>query len=297
MMLLPCRLGRGRGWPWIGAIALVLLLAPLPGLAQSGDLKVLLDRLERLERDIKTLSISVARGGDPAKAGVIATPPSTGSAGGPALARLEVRLTSLEEELRALTGREEELAHQIDQINRRLDKLVGDVDFRLSAIERALTAPPAPASPGDTLGAGLPATIGAPPPPSVARMAPPAAGGSAESGVLGTISEMDLNSRRQAAASASPPRAQAARSVLPEGTPKERYTFAFHLLRQNRFDEAEEAWQAFLQVHGDNPLASNARYWLGETHYVRGDFAAAAQLFLEGYEKRPDGRQGAGHVA
>ncbi len=285
MMPLPCRLGRGRVWPWIGAVALLLLLAPLPGLAQSGDLKVLLDRIERLERDIKTLNISSARGGGPTTVGATTPPPSTGSAGGPAFARLEVRLTSLEEELRALTGREEELAHQVDQINRRLDKLVGDVDFRLSAIERAVSAPPAPQSSGDTLGAGLPAASGTPPPPSVDRMAPPAPGGSAEEGVLGTVSERDLSSGRQA----PPPPAQAAPSVLPEGTPKERYTFAFHLLRQNRFDEAEEAWRAFLQAHGDNPLASNARYWLGETHYVRGDFASAAQLFLEGFEKDPNG--------
>lgn len=291
MMPLPCRLGRGPGWPWIWAVTVLLLLAPLPGLAQSGDLKVLLDRIERLERDIKTLNIGAARGGGPATAGTTTAPPSAGSAGGPAFARLEVRLTSLEEELRALTGREEELAHQIDQINRRLDKLVGDVDFRLSAIERAVTAPPVPQSSGDTLGAGLPAATGTPPPPSVDRMAPPAPGGSAEQGVLGTISEKDLSSGRQALAAPGPasPPAQAVPSVLPEGTPKERYTFAFHLLRQNRFDEAEEAWRAFLQAHGDNPLASNARYWLGETHYVRGDFASAAQLFLEGFEKDPNG--------
>jgi tol-pal system protein YbgF len=295
MMPLPCRLRRGCGWPWIGAVALLLLLAPLPGLAQSSDLRVLLDRIERLERDIKTLNVGAARGGVPATEGTATAAPSTGSAGGPAFARLEVRLTSLEEELRSLTGREEELAHQIDQINRRLDKLVGDVDFRLSAIERAVTSPAVAQSSGDTLGAGLPATSGTPPPPSVDRMAPPAPEGSAEQGVLGTISEKDLSAGRQASTaptatgSASQPPAQGAPSVLPEGTPKERYTFAFHLLRQNRFDEAEEAWRAFLQAHGDNPLASNARYWLGETYYVRGDFSSAAQLFLEGYERDPAG--------
>ena len=30
-------------------------------------------------------------------------------------------------------------------------------------------------------------------------------------------------------------------------------------------------------------LAGNAQYWLGETHYVRRDYKAAATAFLNGY--------------
>jgi tol-pal system protein YbgF len=286
---------------WAGVVVASLLFAvamtmPGPAGAQSSDLKSLLDRVKRLENDIRTLNINVARGGGSTKTGTIQAPAPGSSSGRPALARVEVRLTALEEELRSLTGREEELAHHIDQINRRLDKLVVDVDFRLSAIEKAMTSPSMQTQTGDTLG-GAPTATGVPPPPSVSRAAPP---GSGKPGVLGTISQQDLDAARQGtsvqsasqsaaqtASASAPP--QAAPSILPEGTPKERYTFAHHLLRQNRFDEAEEALLAFLQAHGDSPLASNARYWLGETHYVRGDFLSAAQLFLEGYEKDPTG--------
>jgi tol-pal system protein YbgF len=274
----------------IGAIVFAVFVAPVPTLAQNSDLTPLLERMKRLENDVRTLNINVARGGGSTKAGAIAPPSAVAPSGGPAFARIEVRLTALEEELRSLTGREEELAHQIDQINRRLDKLVSDVDFRLSAIEKAVMAPRAQAQSGDTLG-GPPTTTGAPPPPSVSRAAPPPAG-AGQPGLLGTISQADLNAASQtsgAQAAAIAPAPQPAPSILPDGTPKERYTFAHHLLRQNRFDEAEEALKAFLQAHGDSPLASNARYWLGETHYVRGDFALAAQLFLEGYEKDPGG--------
>jgi tol-pal system protein YbgF len=32
-------------------------------------------------------------------------------------------------------------------------------------------------------------------------------------------------------------------------------------------------------------LADNARYWLGETYYARGEYARSAEIFLDGYEK------------
>jgi tol-pal system protein YbgF len=75
--------------------------------------------------------------------------------------------------------------------------------------------------------------------------------------------------------------------VLPQGTPKEQYSYAFGLLRQANYDKAEEALQAFLKVNGDDPLAGNARYWLGETYYVRGQYVQAAEVFLKGYRSDP----------
>jgi tol-pal system protein YbgF len=78
-------------------------------------------------------------------------------------------------------------------------------------------------------------------------------------------------------------------SVLPEGGPKEQYDYSIGLLRQNRFDEAEAALKAFLDRHGGHALAGNARYWLGETYYVRADYMNAAATFLESYRKEPKG--------
>lgn len=72
---------------------------------------------------------------------------------------------------------------------------------------------------------------------------------------------------------------------LPAGSPDTQYKYAFGLLRQGRYQDAADAFTQFLDQHPNDQLASNARYWLGETHYVRADFYGAAQEFLEVYKK------------
>ena len=48
------------------------------------------------------------------------------------------------------------------------------------------------------------------------------------------------------------------------------------------------ALRAFINQHPDNPLAGNAKYWLGETYYVRQDFQQAAVTFAEAYQEFPN---------
>ena len=274
-----CTERHSRRWTsWVVAVfAAAVLVAPAV-LAQ--DVKPLLDRLERLERDIRTLNKQIARGG-----------PTSGIEGGAGSAsRMEDRLAALDSDLRVATSSMEEIGHRINQIGQRLDKLVGDVDFRLSALEtRAAQSQPMSAQPNISA---------APSPPSVQTMAP--AGGFATAAqALGTIPAGALSGEAaeqtgqspqpaasaQQAAVATPPVAD----VLPAGTLKERYAFAFGLLRQAQYDRAEIALRAFVDAHGDDPLASNARYWLGETFYVRAAYVQAAETFLEGYQRDPKG--------
>lgn len=63
------------------------------------------------------------------------------------------------------------------------------------------------------------------------------------------------------------------------------YNEAYNLLKQLKYDEAEEALQAFLTDYPENELAGNAQYWLGETYYVRGQYEAAAVAFATGFKK------------
>ena len=70
---------------------------------------------------------------------------------------------------------------------------------------------------------------------------------------------------------------------------KEQYAYAFGLLRQANYDRAELALQEFVRLHPKESLASNARYWLGETYYVRAAYVQAAEIFLEGYQADPKG--------
>jgi tol-pal system protein YbgF len=289
----------------VGALAVfAVLTSATPGFSQSTDLKPLMDRMQRLERDIRTLYQGGVPAGGQTGGGAVAAPSAD-----PSIARIEVRLTGLETELRSATGRSEEVSHMLEQINQRLDKLIGDVDYRLSILEKSQAQAQMQAG-GQVGGPAAPRVSAVPAPPGVDRVG---AGGqgpqfATQPGTLGTVSGQQLQRFEQgqggqpanagqvasAPASAAPspePAAQAAAqaSVLPEGSPKEQYTYAFGLLRQTRYDDAEIALRAFLNSHGDHALSGNARYWLGETFYVRADYVKAAEIFLEGYQSNPKG--------
>jgi tol-pal system protein YbgF len=71
-------------------------------------------------------------------------------------------------------------------------------------------------------------------------------------------------------------------------TPEEQYQHAFGLLSQANYGEAELALRTFVEQNPKDPLAGNAKYWLGETYYVRQDYQQAAVTFAEAYQEYPN---------
>ena len=296
----------------LGAIWLLgtlFIFPPLQALAQSVDLGPLVDRMERLERDIRTLNIELSRGRPRGSKPLVSGPQggSTSSIPRTSIARFEARLSAMEEDIRSTTGTVENVAFNMQQIKRRLEKLVGDVDFRLSTLENAAAS----------RGMNRPSateTSAAPTPGSVTQVFPQAFGSS--SGNLGNISQSELDAFRQARGlpasgkaeknrlepvnsmpfqtSSLPPRGKGASKTLPASTPKEQYRHAFGLLRQAKYDQAEVAFKTFLTHNSKDKLASNAQYWLGETHYVRKQYQTAASVFYQGFKADPKGPKAAG---
>lgn len=267
---------------------------PTISYAQQQNIQPLLDRLERLERDIRTLNVQIARGGTPTP---LASDSNTASApaDGPAIARLGARMDSLESDLRVTTGSMEQVNHQINQISERLDKLVADVDYRLSVLEARGGAAPVTGQVANQ----QPAPISGPAPTAVQTIAP-----APGSQTLGTVSLSDIAKVERAKSAAAtqtspattitPTAAPVATNTapvgtLPAGTAREQYNYAFNLLRQTNYDQAEGALKSFIETRADDPLASNARYWLGETYYARQAYKDAAQVFFEGFSKDPKG--------
>jgi len=275
--------------------------------ARAQDAQALSQRLERLERDIQTLSKMVVRGPGAVPAAEVpaAARPAEPMPNLPqnAVARIGVRLDTLENELRDVTGRIEQLTYNIDQLTARVDRLVADVDFRLSGLEqqsRPMGQTPGAAGPQQANAAPGPADVrivGAPPR-SLGQIeadrvesgqspAKPAAGSSKPSGAGTAVESAPV--QPQAEAAAVPQASTTPGPALPDGTAEEQYQFAFGLLRKHQFDQAETAFKEFLSKHEGGALASNARYWLGETHYARAEYVKAAEVFLQGFEKDPKG--------
>ncbi len=258
----------------LGAFHLCLVGLVAIGTAQAQDnrdLRPLLDRLDRMERDMNQLQRQVYRGGSTSGAPVPAPSPDSGTA-----VNLELRLDQLETQMRNMTGSLEEANYSIDQLKRRLDKLVADIDQRFSQLERpgAAGSPPLAANAAPAQGAG--ANPAAAPSQPGNLVAPPAAG-----------------SQTASRAPAAPPQGG---GTLPSGSAQDQYNYAFGKLREADYPAAEEALRSFVQRYPNDALAGNAQYWLGETYYVRKDYNNAAATFAEGYRKYPQSGKAADNL-
>ncbi|MBO5997069.1 MAG: tol-pal system protein YbgF [Alphaproteobacteria bacterium] len=95
-----------------------------------------------------------------------------------------------------------------------------------------------------------------------------------------------LNEMKQTATATTPatPEPVAEKKEEKPKDAKSAYNEAFDLLKQLKYEEAEESLQSFLKNYPDDELAGNAQYWLGETYYVRGLYEPAAVAFATGFK-------------
>jgi tol-pal system protein YbgF len=252
---------RRRVWS-LGAVALLLAMAA----PAQADLTALARDLAGLRSDIGELRrIQLVQATDPGDR-----------------AHFEVRLGQLEEELRRLTGRVEQLEFGQRTLESRIDQLVQDLDVRLSTLERGAAAPGTIGPEGQQSGAAGSGTgesaSGAPA--ASADAGQVEAGDSEDPAIEGTLGQVPesalLDLPRPDPAAATPPEST--------GLPAQRqYDSAMDLLRAGDYTSAERGLELFLDLNPDHPLASNAAYWLAETFYVRKNYAAAASGFARNY--------------
>jgi tol-pal system protein YbgF len=230
--------------------------APAPGqkaAASPSSDNPLRSRVEQLEEQLVDLQVtigtleSLARttGTSAASPGYRAPPPL--SSGGGDTGGVASRVDGLEIQLRALVGQVEQLTDQVRTLNGR--RAAG------------------PASPG-----GM-----SPPSEQPPRVAGPGFGSTTVTPGGGDQIGKLLTDE--------PPRATPA--VVPGGDPgnaKQLYETAYGYLLQQNYGAAETAFEDFLVRHPQDQLAGNAQYWLGESHFVRGQYKQAAGAFLKGYQ-------------
>ena len=207
---------------------------------------------------------------------LMGAPPVRAQSGGPGQSALnnEMRMSAMEEQMRQLNGRVEELTNLNNQLKQQLDRLSSDVDVRFNqqsgggapSSEQAPTLQPPP--PLNSASAPLP------PQPKPGQSAGDMSQPVSRSGTLGSVPS-------------------SAPGALPNGSAQDQYNYAMGLLTQANYPAAEQAMRGFVQRYPTDPLAGNAQYWLGETFYVRKDYQNAATAFAQGYEKYPKGAKAA----
>jgi tol-pal system protein YbgF len=213
------------------------------------------------------------------------------------LAAVLARLQQLEEEVRTLRGRVEELEHAQTQSDARFDDLLAGVDARLAEVEPpgssagSYSAGRAPAVGGFASGQGAARTGSTP---GADELQPDLA--AQRGNILGTIPRGALmgeaGSARSdgippAARQADAPRTAETVALLTRATEGDsadaRYDATMGLLRGSDWNAAQTALAQFVEDFPNDQRAATAAYWLGETHYVQQDFEGAAASFAKNY--------------
>jgi len=233
-----------------------------------------------------------------------------GSVGGAEILRVQSsdpRVVQLEEEIRSLNGRIEEMSFQLLQMQEQIRKFQEDNEFRFQELEKSggVRKSEAPASPGASA-----------PTDSVAEIItqPPAeTGGSGTSErTLGTLDldaggrpiatsrnetavdssalpGVDAPSASQDTASApipdtSTPAPSSSGEVASLGSENDVYQAAYGHVLSGDYTVAENEFRQFISQYPQSPRIADANFWLGEAQYSQGNFNESAKTFLNAHQ-------------
>jgi tol-pal system protein YbgF len=243
--------------------------------APSGGDAALKQRVEQLEEQLVDMQVVVGTLESLARNGASSAPRKDGDSGGDGADSL--RVDALETQVRAM-------AAQIEQLSQQVRSLGGQPLKRTEAAPDEGLPPEAPLAkppPGDATRFGSTTItsdtgdaaadgVGSDQPTPPGQRLPPAQKPPGPTAPPGAPAQ-------DAVAAVTPPGAPAA-------NPKQLYETAYGYLMQRDYGAAQSGFEEFLNRYPKDSLAGNAQYWLGEAHFVRGEYKAAAGAFLKGYK-------------
>jgi tol-pal system protein YbgF len=248
--------------------------SPAAQTAPSGGDAALKQRVEQLEEQLVDMQVVVGTLESLARNGASSAPRKDGEGGGDGADSL--RVDALETQVRAMAAQIEQLSQQVRALGGQPLKRteVGPEEGLPPDTPLAKPAPDATrfgsttitSDTGDAT-ADVAGTDQAPPP---GQRPPPA------QKPLGQLPPLGAAPQDMVAA-ATPP-------VAPGANPKQLYETAYGYLMQRDYGAAQASFEDFLNRYPKDSLAGNAQYWLGEAHFVRGEYKAAAGAFLKGYK-------------
>lgn len=244
------------------AFLVVAIFTATPAAYAQEDVSALVDRLDRLERDVNFVQKQVYRSGASGSDGNASSAPLPANAG-----QMQMRIVQLEEEMRRLHGALEQAQFQNKQTATEMKKLSDDIDYRLRAIEQKqaeAAAMPAPA-----------AAVAEPAAAETPAKEEPAKPATYE----GKEKEKEVKETKEKPALTG--------KDFPDSNAH--YAHAYKLLSEKKFADSASSFDAFVKKYPSDPLTSNAYYWLGESQYARNDFTRATESFRKGFEANPDG--------
>lgn len=265
-------------------VSLFVLTATLTGSGYAFAQNNVDQRIDRMERDIQTLSRAVYKGD-------LSVQPAANNASN-ADQRLEQNYSiSIENRLSTIERQIQQLTGQIEELNFRLNKMqsagtygqpqIGHTGLSPQQVPPGLSYNAQP----NTAASSSPLTISSEP--LAAQQNPQT---HVNTPVQSTTLPSAAPAQQQAAANP-----QAAYSEQPNtnsnftfgANDAQDYDRAFAALKDGNYPSAQDGFKAFLETHKESRLVPNALYWLGETYYVQKQYGEAARIFAQGYQNHP----------
>jgi len=232
------------------------------------DIETILQQIEILKKDIKTLEKAVYSqntNNDNLNLNI-------SNESSDVLTKHLLKLSELEEQFKILTNNFEEINFKLDKLSNRITKIQTDNQVRFQDLESGGVSENQQEK--------------------VAKKKLP---GSSEPQDLGGVSDSDVAATKQIQKTQSiesvgtvvTENAERTERILPENSPEEQYKFAVSFIQVGDYETAELALREFVEINSKHKLAGNAQYWYGETFRVRQLYQDAATAYLDGYQKYP----------
>jgi tol-pal system protein YbgF len=241
--------------------------------AQQDKMNELLDKLEKIQKDIQTLEKAVYTKNT--------NLPSDNILLNEALTKQLSKISELEKQIQQMTQKYEENSYQLQQLTDKLNKVSNDNQLRLQQLENNKFASDKVSSPKQVI--------------EEKKISPPKISNQNvlnKEEVEETNADEDNSLKDKSVNTESvklkekPNKAQA--KILPKASAAERYKFAMNIMKSGDFEKAEIAFKEFVDAHAKHELAGSAQFWYGETFYIRQLYEDAAVAFLDGYQKYPN---------
>jgi tol-pal system protein YbgF len=229
----------------------------------------------------------------------------------------EVRLQQLEDQMRQLNGRVEEMSYQLLQMQEQIRKTQEDNEFRFQQLEKkgggaggaggsptvgggtlkkSEAAPADPAASGGqddvanvigtqdgdgSAGSDMPASGGQQGGNGLGK--PPAQLGSMQFDQNGKSVGGSVNGQANNGAGAAP--AQDTTQTASLGSEGDNYKAAYGHVLSGDYAVAEQEFRQYIASYPSSTRASDANFWLGEALYSQGKYNDAARTFLNAQQK------------
>jgi len=222
----------------------------------------------------------------------------------------EMQVQQLQEQVRQLNGKIEDMSYQLLQMQEQLRKAQEDNEFRFQQLEKGgkkkaesqstnQNSDTANASGDQTPGANKnngqsddTATLDQPTDNNNASNnvgSPPAVLGDIQVDKNGNIVGADQNQNQNPdsvdSTNLPPPDTSTANQTasLETGNDPD-YDAAYQQILSGNYPAAENSFATYIRAHPDAKKAADAHFWLGEAQYTQGKYTDAAKTFLEGYK-------------